>query len=372
MTGAPTRRDCLALGAAAVLAGAAAPAGSLDELARAKGLRFGSAIGAAHGMADPRNRAVIAAQCGLVVPENELKLYALKPKAEPGYQFAGADAIVAFAKANGMLFRGHTLLWNRNEFAPKWILGHDFGGQAAAERWFTDYIAAVAGRYAGAAQSWDVVNESIDPKTGEMRDTVFTRQVGPELLEIAFHAARAAAPKAKLLYNDYMGWGPGDAKHRAGVLRLLERLKAKGAPIDAFGVQGHIANGDAGNVIGFPAADQREWRRFIDEVRGMGLDILITEFDVNDTVLPADPAGRDAIAAAVARDFLDVMLSYTEVKQLLSWGIVYRYSWLQTWWPRPDHIRKRPTLYDEAFQPKPLREAVAAASRAAPGRTPWA
>jgi GH35 family endo-1,4-beta-xylanase len=36
----------------------------------------------------------------------------------------------------------------------------------------------------------------------------------------------------------------------------------------------------------------REWRKFLDEASGMGLDLLITEFDVNDRKLPADIVKR--------------------------------------------------------------------------------
>src|SRR5579871_1941537 len=62
-----------------------------------------------------------------------------------------------------------------------------------------------------------------------------------------------------------------------------------------------------------PSADgteQREWRKFLDEVSAMGLQLLITEFDVNDRHLPADIAARDAGVAAAARDYLDLSFSY--------------------------------------------------------------
>jgi len=363
-----SRRQVLALGAGALAAGGWAADDSLDALARAKGVRFGTAVG--KGSADDAAyRKLIARECGIIVPENELKLYAIRPNAEC-MAFAEADRLAAYAKANGQLFRGHTLLWNRDEFAPRWLLEQGLGDHP--ERWLGDYVRAVAARYAGQVQSWDAVNESIDPTTGAMRDTVFTRALGADAVEIAFHAAREADPKARLAYNDYMGWGAGDAKHRAGVLKLLERLKSRNVPIDAFGIQSHIGNGDAGNVVTFPAADQREWRRFLDEARSFELDFLLTEFDVNDTVLPADPAMRDAECAAVATAYLDVMLDYRETKQVLAWGLSDRHTWLQTWWPRPDKRAKRPTPYDADLRPKPLREAVAAAFRAAPERTPWA
>ena len=363
-----SRRQVLALGAGALAAGGWAADGSLDGLARAKGLRFGTAV--AHGSAgDAAYRDLIARECGIIVPENELKLYAIRPTAGD-MAFAEADRLAAFARRHGQLFRGHTLLWNRDEFAPKWLLEQGLGDRP--ERWLGDYVRAVAKRYAGQVQSWDVVNESIDPATGGMRDTVFTRAMGADAVEIAFHAAREADPKARLAYNDYMGWGAGDAKHRAGVLKLLERLKSRNVPIDAFGIQSHIGNGDAGNVVTLSAADQREWRRFLDEARGFELDFLLTEFDVNDTVLSADPAKRDAECAAIAKAYLDLMLDYRETKQVLAWGLADRHSWLQAWWPRPDKLAKRPTPYDAELKPKPLREAVAAAFRAAPERMPWA
>jgi endo-1,4-beta-xylanase len=38
--------------------------------------------------------------------------------------------------------------------------------------------------------------------------------------------------------------------------------------------------------------------------------------------------------------------------------------------PRADGLPKRPLPYDDDYRPKPLREAIAAALRAAPAR-PW-
>jgi endo-1,4-beta-xylanase len=373
-----SRRDCLVLGGGAALAaasGAAAQTPSLDALAQAKGVRFGTAVGVgrpgAGAFHDADYRELVAQQSGIIVAENEMKLYALKGATAEQWNWEPADTLARFAKERGLLFRGHTLLWNRDEFAPNWIKAHDFGGRANAEKWLTSYISTLAGRYRGQIESWDVVNETIDPKTGAMRDTVFTRAMGPEVVELAFHVAKQAAPEAKLLYNDYMGHAAVDAKHRAGVLKLLERLKSRNAPIDALGVQGHIANGDSDPAIRFDGQEARDWRAFMDEVKGMGLDVLITEFDVNDTAGPADPAQRDKLIAGVTRDYLDMMLSYPELKQVLAWGLADRHSWLQTWWPRPDKLPKRPTPYDADLKPKAMREAVAAAFRAAPPRQGW-
>lgn len=358
--------------AGAVLAtGAAAdeaPSPALKTLAAAKGLRFGNAIGS-RSFEDERIRALTAAECALIVPENELKWQALRPA--PGvFAFERADRILAWAAGNGLAVRGHNLFWTPPQWFPAWVNAYDFGAQpaASAERLIVEHVSTVMAHYAGRIASWDVVNEAVDPKTGAMRANAFTPHLGERCLDVAFHAARAAAPKAQLVYNDYMSWEAGNETHRTGVLRLLERLKSRGAPVDALGVQSHLGPGDEDRINALDTAQERQWRRFLDEVTGMGLGLLITEFDINDRGLVGDIAARDATVAAYGRAYLDLMLSYRQVSDVLCWGLDDRYTWLQQRAPRADGLPKRPTPYDADFRPKPLRAAMAAAFRAAPGR----
>jgi len=102
----------------------------------------------------------------------------------------------------------------------------------------------------------------------------------------------------------------------------------------------------------------------------MGLDLVITEFDVGDQTMPADIAARDHDVAALGRDYFDLMLSYRQLRYAMAWGLVDRYSWLEDRWPRADGLAKRPCPYDDSYQPKRLREAIADAFRVAPVRTP--
>jgi len=353
------------------------PGGSLADLAKAKGVRFGSAVGAGKPgsltgtLDDPGYRQVLIDECGVLVPENELKWYVLRPDAET-FAFERADRIAAFAKAHDIALRGHTLLWHHPKWFPAWLNSYDFGsgpaGKAKAQAMLTAHIATVIKHYPQ-IDSWDVVNETIDPKDGAIRRTVFSDAMGPEAtLDVAFQTARAFAPKARLVYNDYMGWEAGNEAHRTGVLKLLEGFRKRGTPVDALGVQSHLGTQDpaASAILGQP--QEKAWRAFLDEVTGMGYDLLITEFDVNDQNLPGDVAGRDAAGAALAKAYLDLMLDYRQTKEVLAWGMVDKYSWLQGFTPRKDGLPKRATLYDDAYKPKPMREAVAAAFRAAPVR----
>ena len=363
-----SRRRCIACAlASAWLAPAllAEPPDFLEVLARARGLHFGSAAGGGAGRAgsfdDARVRELLRTQCGLLTPENELKWMALRPGPD-SFNFVAGDRLAEFAARNGLLFRGHTLLWNRPERFPAWLTDYDFGTRpaTAAERVLRSHIATVCTHYRDSVFAWDVINETIDPGNGQLRQSVLSQRLGPQLIDIAFHAAREAAPGARLTYNDYMGWGPGSAEHRAGVLRMLQQAKARAVPIDALGVQSHLDTGPA---------QPAEWRHFLDEVASLGLDIVITEFDVDDGLLAGDAASRDQATAALARTYMDLMLSYPQLKYVLTWGMVDRYSWLQDRSARSDGTPKRPLPYDDAYRPKPMREAIAAAFRAAPDRS---
>ena len=375
-----SRRQILAKGVAvAMLGGGGAFARgvepSLASLAKAKGLSFGSAVGAGPvgsitgSFEDARYRQVLVDECGVLVPENELKWYVLRPDPQT-FAFERADRIAAFAKAHDIALRGHTLLWHHPQWFPAWLKTYDFGPRpaTAAEAMLVDHIAKVCARYPQ-IHSWDVVNETVDPKDGAIRRTVFSDAMGQEqTLDLAFHAARAAAPRARLVYNDYMSWEAGNEAHRAGVLRLLAGFRKRDTPVDALGVQSHIGAENADTFTGFGRPQEKEWRVFVDGVTGMGYDLALTEFDVHDKGLPLGFAARDDAVAAYGKAYLDLMLSYRQTKEVLAWGMVDKYSWLQNQWPRQDGKPKRPTLYDDDYKPKPLREAMAAALRAAPAR----
>ena len=364
-----------ALSASPLLA-AADPAGSLRAIAAAKGMRFGScfnwgAPGADRGsFANPAYARLLTTDCNLLVAENEMKWQALRPS-PTAFDFTRADAMMAWADRARLPVRGHNLLWHQPKWMPRWMKDHDFGKRPAAAgvAMLTHHIQTVVGRYGDRINSWDVVNEAVDPADATLYRTALSDAIGgiEPTLDLAFHTARAAAPKAELVYNDYMSWEPGNARHREGVLRLLEGFRRRGVPVDALGVQSHIVTQGIDTAGGVRALEG-DWRRFLDAVTSMGYRLLITELDVRDNGLPADPATRDAAVAGFARGYLDVTLSYPMLRDMLVWGMSDRYSWIQGFEPRRDGAPRRPCPYDARFAPKPLHAALAAAIRAAPPR----
>jgi endo-1,4-beta-xylanase len=178
-----------------------------------------------------------------------------------------------------------------------------------------------------------------------------------------FHTARAEAPHAELVYNDYMSWERGreDETHMRGVLKLLEGFRKRGTPVDSLGVQSHIRLLEADSIPHIVRRSEGPWRRFLDEVVEMGYKLEITELDVNDRKAPRDIRVRDRMVADYARAYLDVMLSYPQLRDIVCWGMCDRYSWLEGFDPRADKAPKRGTPYDAHFRAKPLRAAIATA-----------
>jgi endo-1,4-beta-xylanase len=363
-----------AAGAVLLPAAAAGMPEPLKDIAARKGLRFGCAVGR-HGdavesarFADTAYGQLVARECGMIVAENATKWPALQPQPGP-HRFAVADEMEAWARDRRMLMRGHTFLWQSRRWLPDWVNQYDFGAEPArvAERLMTEHIKAVCTHFGRNIFSYDVVNEAVDPKTGELIVNVLNQNMGAlAQIDLAFVLARQYAPNAQLVYNDYMGPGAGSDKHRAGVLALLAALRARGTPIDALGIQSHI-----GNMLPAAAtAAGSEWRKFLDQVSDMGYDLLITEFDVNDRQLPADQVARDAGVAAIARDYLDLTLSYPRCRDFLLWGMADHLSWLQQWPDarRADGLAQRPTPYDSDLRSKPLRETIAYAMKVMPPR----
>lgn len=362
--GTPSRRTVLAGTALAAFSGsepgsALAPEG-LHEAAKSKGLTYGSAVNITPLRRDPAYGRAIGRECGLVVPENEMKMIYAWP--EPGRQaFAGGDETLAFAKANGQRLRGTTLVWHNA--LPDWAKARIERREAEAlmRRW----IGLIAGRYRGRIESWDVVNEIIRPEDGRgdgLRRTPWLDAIGPGYVDLAFAILRETDPRAAGLWNEddlEMSAGWVDAR-RTAVLEKLARLKARNVPIRRFGLQGHL-----NSTIPF---DPEALRRFLGEVASMGYAIEITEFDVDDRAFPADVALRDAKVADLARRFLDVVLDEPAVLNVTTWDITNANSWLNTspQRRRPDGLPQRALPLDEAYRRTPLWLAMRRAFTDAP------
>jgi endo-1,4-beta-xylanase len=222
---------------------------------------------------------------------------------------------------------------------------------------------------------WSVVNEAVVNGTdkgahGLRTDVPWFRTIGPEYVAHAFHVAHETDPDACLVLNDFgyetvNQYGDRPADKRRATLQVLDRLLAHGVPVHALGVQAHLLADDFQERF-----KARAYRRFLEEVADRGLKILVTELDVLDDGLPANPRVRDRRVADVYRGYLDVALDEPAVAAVMTFGLSDRYTWLQEDYPREDGARRRPLLFDQQLRPKPAYYAVRSRLRHATRRWP--
>jgi endo-1,4-beta-xylanase len=254
---------------------------------------------------------VLAHEYDSVTPENAMKFAFIHPERHR-YDFDDADRIVRFAREHHMKVRGHTLVWYRE--APDWVTKGKWT-RPQLERVLRDHIRTVVGRYRGKVAEWDVVNEALG-EDGKLRDSVWTRVIGPDYIPLAFRWAHEADPDARLFYNDFDLEYPGP-KARAAV-DLVRRLKADGVPIDGVGIQAHEL------TVHTPTTEELDaaLRSYTD----LGLDVAITELDVGVHL----PASRRELAeqADVYRYVLDACLDVPRCTSFTTWGFTDRHSWV--------------------------------------------
>ena len=151
-----------------------------------------------------------------------------------------------------------------------------------------------------------------------MRKTSWLEALGPSYIERAFQLAAEADPGAQLVYNDYsLETDPGKAQ---ATLTLLRKWKDKGVPVHAVGLQAHLNTDDQFHPL----------EHFCKEVNQLGLEILITELDVWEKTFAFDKKDRDKRVADKTKEFLDIVFSVATPKQILTWGLSDRYSWLSS------------------------------------------
>jgi endo-1,4-beta-xylanase len=361
---AATTAATLALGASnapAATRNAEAGEGGLQARAARRGLFFGSAIDSGLLENDAAYMAHVPSECGVLVGEASFKWADVHPAAD-SFTFERPDALMAYARHHGLKVRGHTLLWH--EANPDWL--EQTLTPANAEAILTEHINTVAGHFRGKLIHWDVANEVINPPDGKplgLRDTLWLRALGPHYLDIAFHAAAAADPAALRVLNEYgMDYAvPQEEARRQAMLGLLADLKSRNVPIQGVGLQAHL---DASQV----ALDQNVLSKFVGDIAAMGLKVIVTELDVRDQGLPADPQSRDEAVAAHAKAWLDPVLADGNVLGVLTWGLSDRRSWLNEKFPRPDKLPQRALPLDIDLRRKEMWAAIGAAFDAAPER----
>jgi endo-1,4-beta-xylanase len=316
---------------------------------------------------DARGAALVKSQFASITPENALKWINVHPQLET-YAFDLADRFVVFGEENHMLIVGHCLVWHNQ--IPEQVFRDDRGKLVSRKvllKRMKEHIQTVVGRYKGRIKSWDVVNEAL-ADDGTLRQTLWLKIIGEDYIAKAFQYAQEADPDAELIYNDY---SLENELKRNGAIALVKKLKAKGVPITAVGLQGH-------DSLTWPSLEQQDVT--IRAFAALGVKVVVSELDID--VLPSATAQGNAEITVSAKpdatlnpyveglpetvqqalatryaELFEVFLKHRDVvTRATFWGVTDGDTWKNNW---PVKGRTNyPLLFDRRGQPKPAFDAV--------------
>jgi endo-1,4-beta-xylanase len=295
----------------------------------------------------------LAREYSALEPSNEMKFDSIHPKME-SYDFADADAQVAFAQTHGMKVRGHNLVWHHS--LPDWISAKDWmhaqnGPSApwtpeALNKVLAEHIATVVGRYRGKVYAWDVVNEPFNDD-GSLHSSIWYEKPGigfagegTKYIEQALIWAHAADPEAKLFVNE-AGAEIVNKKSDA-VYAMAKDFRKRGVPLHGIGLQLHV---------GYDFNSYDSLRRNIHRLAELGLEVHFTEVDVR---LTDSSAFSLRAEADIYKSLLDACLKEPACTLFQSWGFTDKNSWIPAAFPGSGWALP----FDENYQKKPAYHAM--------------
>jgi endo-1,4-beta-xylanase len=300
--------------------------------------------------------------------KREFNLVALGEFSAPGlwlgpgqYDWSSVDAAVDYATRQGWRIRASHLLWGEPGGIPDWLKQ----GTRTRDQYIQimqQYIRDVVARYKGRVQEWSIANEASIRSLHSPVDDFWHNKIGPEYIAIAFRTAREVDPNGVLIFNDVDNQAPQDGWTTAVINKMystVKQLKAQGVPIDGVGMQMHLFMPWDSPVRVDKAAVEANMRKFA----ALGVQIYVTEMDVDLERQTGSQADKWALEAAIYKDVLEACLGSGACRSLTTWGFSDSDSWIscESAWCLKDK-NADPLPFDVNFEPKPayfaLRDAL--------------
>lgn len=246
-----------------------------------------------------------SAKWGLVEPEQDLMMWDI------------LDKHYKYAMDNGFPYKQHNFIWDSQQ--PEWL--SDLTNEQIrieVEEW----IAAYAERYPD-TKMIEVVNEPTRDPPPYKQALGGNGETGYDWIIWSYEKARQYAPHATLILNDYDVLKNSNVRQKLIEIALI--LRERGL-IDAIGCQGHFLEGQ--NAAGIQSA--------LDEIAQTGLDIYITELDIN--------IANDQGQLNKYKDIFAPMWQHPSVKGITLWGYKEGAMWRDDAFMVRDDGSERPAM----------------------------
>lgn len=295
-------------------------------------------------LSEPQYSNILSSQFNLAVIDNTPNWYftdgGLRPSSTT-YNFATMDKVVHYAQAHNMQMQAHHLVWGEDKWLPGWLKNRRSPQQLLDD--MHDHISTVVGHYKGKIKEWSVVNEAFTRQQHVygLRDWWADNIGSTSYIDQAFIWAHQADPEAKLILNDF------DNEHfnpvSDAMYAYIRDARARGVPIDGIGMQMHIDGThppDANEVA-------QNMRRFGE----LGVQVYVTEFDVNMSAVAAPIAVRQNLEGSIYYDMMRACIESGNCHSFSELGITDKETWYN--YMGPSTANALPLMFDKNYQPKP-------------------
>lgn len=239
------------------------------------------------------------------------------------YNFKGCKDAYNWAKNNGGHFKFHALVWGSQY--PNWLANLSTDDTKKA---ITAWFDAVKTNFPD-LEMIDVVNEAIRTGTNSYHSgyekTKIREALGGDnndyaFVTTAFKMARERWPKAVLIYNDYntFQWQKNEG------IDLINKIKAAGAPVDAYGQQAHDmmsqGGGAGGTGGGGVCLNYTTFKNTLQEIYDKTkLPLFITEYDI--------ATSDDQVQLQCYKEQIAAFMEAPYVAGITLWGYIYGSTW---------------------------------------------
>ncbi len=329
------------------------PQPALKDLAAGKGVELGN-YAALKLLDEPAYLDILTSQYAFVSVDGELNWTfndgAMRP-APDKYDYSNPDKVFAFAQAHNLPVQAHHLVWGEEKWLPAWLKDGNYSKDQLLEL-IHQHINEVAGHYKGRVREWSVVNEPFT--RGQhifgLKDWWADHVGDQSYIDQSFIWAHQADPDAKLLLNDF--YIEGMNQYSDAAYNYVKGMKARGVPIDGIGMQMHVG----GDVAPSKAEVIRSMQRFAN----LGLEVYVTEFDVNMHFVTGGYKDRMAKEAQIYKDMAGACIESKVCHSFAELGITDKDSWYN----ELGMDQSQPLPFDRNYNPKPafyaLRDTFAA------------